>query len=251
MKMKSLLRRLPPPFIARLLYLRDLSRTVTRSRGLIDRECNICGYKGRFLGFGSPLRYDAICPRCCAAERHRLLLMYLQQRSTEIEGKHVLHFAPEYAIKNFVVQYCASYTGADIVSRPDCVTLDIEKVQQANESFDVIFCSHVLEHVDDTKALDEMHRILRPGGTAFLMSPIIEGWDETYENAEIDSADGREVHFGQHDHVRYFGHDLRDRIRAADFLLEEFTATEPAVTRFGLARGEKVFIARKPLAGGA
>jgi hypothetical protein len=77
------------------------------------------------------------------------------------------------------------------------------------------------------------------------MTPVVEGWDETYENQAITSPAGRELHFGQHDHVRFFGRDFRDRVRRAGFTVSDFTATEPDVSRHGLSRGEKLFIASK------
>ncbi len=86
--------------------------------------------------------------------------------------------------------------------------------------------------------------MLSARGVAVLMVPIVEGWRETYENPEIADPAGRTLHFGQRDHVRYYGADFRDRVRNAGFALEEFTAVEPHVARHGLNRGEKIFIAR-------
>ena len=106
--------------------------------------------------------------------------------------------------------------------------------------------SHVLEHVDDKRALAELFRITSPGGNVILMFPIIEGWDQTYENPSVQSAAERIIHFGQDDHLRYFGRDVRTKIREAGFSLEEFTAEGPSVIRHGLLRGEKIFIDRKP-----
>lgn len=110
----------------------------------------------------------------------------------------------------------------------------------------MVICSHVLEHVDDRRALSELYRVLRPGGLCILLTPIIEGWDTTFENAAINRPEDRSVYFGQFDHVRYYGADLRARIGAAGFALSEFTAVEPFVTRHGLIRGEKLFLAERP-----
>jgi hypothetical protein len=103
-----------------------------------------------------------------------------------------------------------------------------------------------LEHVDDKRALSELFRILEAGGIVVLMFPIVEGWDRTYENPAVNGPANRLLHFGQEDHVRYFGRDVRARIQAAGFTLEEFTAEEPLVHLHGLVRGEKVFVARRP-----
>lgn len=111
---------------------------------------------------------------------------------------------------------------------------------------DLIICSHVLEHVtDDRRALEEMRRILRPGGDAILLAPIVEGWAETYENGNVTTDAERHRHFEQFDHVRYFGADLRDRIRRAGFRLDEFTADGRASAEYGLDRGEKIFKATR------
>jgi ubiquinone/menaquinone biosynthesis C-methylase UbiE len=113
-------------------------------------------------------------------------------------------------------------------------------------SLDCVVCSHVLEHVDDNKALKEIYRVLKPGGVALIMLPIIEGWHQTYENAEVTTPKARQLHYGQSDHLRYYGADVRDRIRAAGFVLDEFTAEGPTVPTYALQRGEKLFIARRP-----
>jgi SAM-dependent methyltransferase len=99
--------------------------------------------------------------------------------------------------------------------------------------------------VDDRKALAEIHRILKPGGVALIMLPVIEGWAATYENPLVTGAEDRKRHYGQSDHVRYYGADVRDRICAAGFGLEEFTAEGEDVLIYALARGEKVFVATR------
>jgi ubiquinone/menaquinone biosynthesis C-methylase UbiE len=103
----------------------------------------------------------------------------------------------------------------------------------------------VLEHVDDTKALAEIYRVLKSKGVALIMLPVIEGWARTYENPRVKTAEERKRHYGQADHVRYYGADIRDRIKAAGFALDEFTAEGEDVLTYALQRGEKVFIATK------
>jgi hypothetical protein len=91
-----------------------------------------------------------------------------------------------------------------------------------------------------------MFRVLAPGGLALLMFPLVDGWDATYENEQARSPKDRLLHFGQKDHVRFYGNDVRERIRNAGFSLAEFTAEEPLVTIHALRRGEKLFLGRKP-----
>jgi predicted SAM-dependent methyltransferase len=113
-------------------------------------------------------------------------------------------------------------------------------------SVDIIIANHVLEHVDDGRALAEIFRVLRSCGELVCMVPLVEGWCETYENPAITSPTDRERHFGRYDHVRYYGSDFRQRVRAAGFALREITATPDDVIDHRLTRGEKVFVGLKP-----
>lgn len=111
---------------------------------------------------------------------------------------------------------------------------------------DLIIANHVLEHVDDAKATKELSRILRPNGILLCMAPIIEGWLTTYEKPDIATDEKRMLHFGQEDHVRFYGRDFRDRISKGGLSLsEEITAQGEDVIRHGLVRGEKVFVFHK------
>jgi SAM-dependent methyltransferase len=214
--------------------------------GVFPRECNICGYSGKFVGYGRPLRLDARCVSCGSLERHRLLKLWLENAPDQVRGRDVLHFAPEPSVTGMLKPIARTYVTADIDPHEAEIQIDIENMSLPDRSFDCIFCSHVLEHVDDRRALAEMHRVLRPGGVAVLLTPVIEGWERTYENAAVRDPAARRLHFGQEDHVRYFGADIRSRIHDAGFDVEEFTALEPFVSTYGLNRGEKVFLARVP-----
>jgi SAM-dependent methyltransferase len=217
--------------------------------GAFPRECSVCQHAGRFLAFGQPPRFDAMCPSCGSLERHRLLALWLQGQKKALAGKTVLHFAPEEVIGELLRDAGASYIDADSAPGKAGRILDLEDIDLADESIDIVLCSHVLEHVDDKRALAEIRRVLSPGGQALLMFPIVEAWDQTLEEGpltgSIDSKADRVLYFGQHDHVRYYGRDVRDRISGAGFDLEEFVSREPEVSRFGLCRGEALFIARK------
>ena len=94
--------------------------------------------------------------------------------------------------------------------------LDIQAIAVPDASYDCVVCSHVLEHADDAKALCEIYRVLKPGGVALIMLPVIEGWATTYENPAVTSPEDRKKrHYGQADHVRYYGADMRNRIMGA------------------------------------
>jgi predicted SAM-dependent methyltransferase len=156
-----------------------------------------------------------------------------------------LHFAPE----SVLVKYFSSfnpieYITADLCNNADVVE-NIEKISFNDNSFNIVFCSHVLEHVDDKKAFKEIFRVLKPGGKLITMIPICEGWDITYENKDITTDNGRVLHFGQRDHVRYYGRDFVSRVESAGFTVNSFTGSPEEVIRYGLIRGEKIFVCQK------
>lgn len=204
--------------------------------------CPCCGVESRFALYGVPPRNNAMCPNCLAMERHRLLAIFFQQRPEIFVSRRVLHIAPEAAIRRQIEPRAGAYTAGDLIPRPGDAPIDIEKLSFDDSSFDLVICSHVLEFVDDRAALLEMHRVLAFGGLLILMIPIIEGWERTFEDATIKSPRDRLLHFGDIANLRLYGRDLRNRIRAAGFRLNEFTAEEPQVSKHGLLRGEKLFL---------
>lgn len=147
----------------------------------------------------------------------------------------------------FIGDRVARYETADLSARRKVThQVNIEATGLPDAEYDRIICSHVLEHVDDAKALGEMRRMLKPGGKLAIMTPVVEGWARTYENPNVDGPVDRNLHFGQSDHVRFYGRDVRDRIRAAGFDLGEYAAIEPDVLTYGLMRGEVLFVATRP-----
>jgi SAM-dependent methyltransferase len=223
-----------------------VSQTVDRLQGQFPRQCPICGYAGYFHAAGSPPRFDAECPGCHSLERHRLLFLSCFMGNRFGHRGTLLHFAPEAVLRGILESMGTGYITADI-SMPDVdLCLDIEDIRLATASIDAIICNHVLEHVDEARALGELFRVLTPGGTLYCMVPIVEGWARTYEDPSITTSEERTLHFGQCDHLRWFGRDFRERIVGAGFALDEFTASGKDVAKYGLSRGETVFICRKP-----
>ena len=208
--------------------------------------CPCCGHAGRFR----PEPHMAMaksCPGCGSLERQRLFALALQRGFMTFAGAEVLHFAPDPAIARLVAaQAPARQSSADAAAGRAERVLDIQAIAMPDRSVDRVICLHVLEHVDDRRALAELFRILRPGGQAVIMVPVAEGWSETYENPAVNSERERAAHFGQADHVRYYGADVRGRIAEAGFALSEFTASGEDAARYLLARGERVFLASKP-----
>lgn len=226
----------------------EVWRTIEGRRNLRDTECPCCGFFGKFDSFGlDKVRMGANCPRCQSKERHRLLALAMADGFIDFGGHDVLHFAAEPVVGTMIKSKApARYVTADLEAASD-LQLNIEAIALPDQSFDRVVCSHVLEHVDDSRALKEIRRILCPGGYAVLMIPIVEGWSTTYEDPAKTSEADRARYFGQYDHVRFFGADFRDRVRADGFDLDEYTAGPEVSPRYGLQRGEKVFKATRPL----
>lgn len=231
--------------------LRSGLRTMRFLFGRFPRECPVCGYKGHFFAYANPLalgiNIDSLCPRCLSHERHRLLVIADREHNL-FANKDILHFAPELGLKTYIgSKQPRRYVTCEFGGRGADLDINIENIDLRSNEFELVVCCHILEHVDDHRAIPELFRIIREGGMLIAMTPVIEGWPETFEDhSKQNTQDDRILYFNQHDHVRFFGSDLRNRLRQAGFELEEYTAVEPDVSRFGLIRGEKVFLCRKP-----
>ncbi|HEX8644013.1 MAG TPA: class I SAM-dependent methyltransferase [Allosphingosinicella sp.] len=209
-----------------------------------EGECACCGYCGPFLP--ATLTPAWQCPKCLSLFRHRLLALAARRGFVGFRGLRVLHFAPEEAIARLILEQApASYVSADLQPGRADIVLDLEAIDLEDGSVDMVVASHVLEHVDDRRALGEIARILAPGGRLVAMVPIIEGWAETYEIDGVSDAAAQTEHYGCPGHLRYYGRDFRDRVAAAGFALDEFTAEGADSVRYRLKRGTKVFLATK------
>lgn len=217
--------------------------------------CPVCGGAFRkFLPYGRlRSRANALCPRCLSLERHRLIWLYLKERTDFFQKtKDVLHIAPEACfIRPFDKQHGAHYITADLDSPWAKVKMDIQVMPFTDNSFDVVLCNHVLEHVeDDQQALREIYRVLKPGGFAILQVPFFAPVPEvTFEDRHIVTPAEREKYFGQSDHVRRYGKDYISRISASGLRAEEVPFAEQlgeaVCRRHGLVPDEKIYIGRK------
>ncbi len=236
--MRSIVKPLIPQFVF------DLRTIYNSTRPLAKRLCPICGYEGYFGNFGRPPRLDARCLECGSLERHRLFWIWFKGEKQKL-AEPILHFAPEAILESKFRQIFKNYKTADLFAKAD-LQLNMESIDIESATIETVICNHVLEHVDDKKALSEIYRILSNDGVLICSVPIVEGWEKTYENKSAKTAFDRELHFGQHDHVRYYGRDFRDRLKLAGFnKVEEHTAEGDAVLKYGLLRGEKFFICSK------
>ena len=221
---------------------RSIDHVTGLAFGKTERECPICGYKGTF----SPVRHkpEIWCPSCDSRPRHRLLKLWMDRAMELPANARVIHFAAEPWVRAELEGRGATYQTADINDLFE-LQLDITEIDLPDGSVDMVMANHVLEHVDDAKAFAELHRILTPGGQAVITVPMIEGFDQTYEDPAHNTPDLRKLYYGDPTHLRWYGRDFRDRFAAPGFTVTEFTALEPDATQYALHRGEKVFIGRK------
>lgn len=219
-------------------------------------NCPVCGRSfSKFLPYGriNP-RPNALCPNCLSLERHRLIWLYLKEKTPFFNSRlHVLHIAPEACfMRTFEKQHAENYITADIESPLAKVKMDIHKIPFPENTFDVLLCNHVLEHVeDDLQAAREIHRVLKPGGFAILQVPFFHPVPETtLEDKSATDPRQREKLFGQDDHVRRFGKDYARRLERSGLTVTEDTfvneKTDEERKRFGLVKGEVIFVGRKP-----
>ena len=208
-----------------------------------------------FLPYGyiNP-RPNVLSPGTFSLERHRLLWLYLEQKTTFFNPKNnlnVLHVAPEQAFyKRFKKQKNLNYTTTDLHSPLADVKADICELPFSDNTFDFIFCNHVLEHViDDTKAMKELFRVLKPNGTGIFQVPQNLTLDKTFEDPSITDPKERERLFGQYDHLRVYGKDYFDRLRSVGFKVNEIDYTsrfsQEKINYYRLSKGEIIPVCTK------
>lgn len=212
--------------------------------------CSVCSHTYRsFLPYGrlAP-RQNALCPSCLSLERHRLIALYLKEHTNfYTPGLKVLHVAPEHCfIKQFESLHKENYITGDLFSPLAKVKMDVHEIPFEDNTFDVVFCNHVLEHVeDDRKAVKEMKRVLKPGGFAILQSPVDYRVEKTYEDPTITDPLEREKAFGQNDHVRLFGKDYGQRLAESGLTIKEYKVanecSQEQIARYRLDKGEILY----------
>jgi len=239
---KSIARRvIPGRLLAEYEYLlRGI--VAIRYRGNRHR-CNICGYGLR--AFVELNEDEHLCPRCGSSSRARRLYVILENEVNSEEK--ILHFSPPGAIRRAYesrsdIQYITTdYAGEFAADK--CI--DITDIDESDNMYDRIICYHVLEHIEeDRKAMMELFRILKPGGSCFIQTPFSE---EMYEDELIIASEERLIHFGQADHVRVYSVEgLQDRLTEQGFNVEILVMNGDTDDYFGLCPGENVLKACKP-----
>jgi SAM-dependent methyltransferase len=265
--MEKLIRKIIPASILSTIRILLKTPVLIRHKGK-HYQCPICGYRSRewkVIGNASPVNADlkiigaglrkAGCYKCNSTDKDRLKYLYLEEFfKKRKEYGTILHFAPERGIYNFInKQRYTEYITADLFPdnfryfAPQIKKMDIQNIPLEEGTVDLLICSHVLEHIpDDTVAMKELYRVLKPGGTAILQVPISAILEKTKEDFSIVTEEGRTMAFGQSDHVRVYGQDYFDRLSSVGFFVEKINqCTDEKKIYFGLNPKETLFIATK------
>ncbi|PKA82301.1 methyltransferase family protein [Ulvibacter sp. MAR_2010_11] len=207
----------------------------------------------KFLPYGyEKVRENVLSPGTLSLERHRLFWLFLKNETSFFSERHkVLHFAPEQAFySRFRKMKHLDYTTTDLNSPIADIKADICNLPFEDNSYDFIICNHVLEHIpDDTKAMQELYRVLTPGGTAILQVPYDAERSVTFEDDSITDPKERARIFGQYDHVRVYGIDYFEKLASVGFKVEavDYTKSLSAadIDRYRLAKGELLPVCTK------
>jgi predicted SAM-dependent methyltransferase len=225
--------------------------------GTENNCCPLCSNEFRmFLPAGTVVRRNAACPHCYSLERHRTIGMFFESQTNLYDGEKpikLLHFAPERCFMEKFntfpnIDYYPVDFNPDVYGIRDVV--DIQEIQYQDEMFDCIICSHVLEHIpNDNAAMKELFRCLKTGGVAFIDVPIDESLDSTLENPEYNTPELRQTHYGQDDHLRYYGNDFISKLVCVGFSVEKAEPnrkfSDMELLRYGISRYEKIFVCTK------
>ena len=207
----------------------------------------------RFLPYGyAKVRENVLAPGTLSLERHRLFWLYLKNETTFFSAPlRVLHFAPEQAfVQKFKKQKNLTYTTTDLNSPIADVKADICDLPFKDNSFNFIICNHVLEHIpDDTKAMQELYRVLAPAGTAVVQVPYDAKREITFEDNTITDQSERTRIFGQYDHLRVYGMDYFKKLSSIGFDVNALDYTSGIssddIERYRLCKGELLPVCKK------
>lgn len=244
---KSILNTIPRPWLIKAGYLvRPIIALSLKGNTFTDPIDDKSFRKFLPYGYGKQ-RENALSPSTLSLERHRLMWLFLKNETnffTSEKKLNVLHIAPEQCfLKIFRKQKNLKYTTSDLESPIADVKADICDLPFDDNSFDVVFCNHVLEHItDDEKAMQELYRVLKSGGFGIFQIPQDLSRATTFEDDTITDKKERAKIFGQYDHVRVYGRDYFDKLRSIGFKVDEIDYTKKIapkeLERFCLMKNE-------------
>ena len=250
--------RLPAKWLTRFrIYKKKFIRWRAKGNSVI---CPICKASFKtFDSYGSPKRYNAKCYDCFSLERHRLVWLYLLEKTDLVNSTkplRVLHTAPAGCLySRFSTipswDYVASDLQPEYFADAEVTKVDLCNIPFEDEAFDVVISIHVLEHIpDDHKAMREIFRVVKKGGQCILQVPIDYDLASTYEDDTLQLPHERKKAFGQEDHVRQYGRDYPLRLAAVGFKVKEddyvSQFNEQDRFRYGLDPTERVYLCQKP-----
>lgn len=217
--------------------------------------CPCCGWKLRaFTAGGVSLKQRELsyCPRCNSKARHRRIWLFLEERTNLFSAQlRLLEVGPKFSFaRRFLKMTNLNYVAGNLQKHPNTnLRLDVTSLPLFSDSFDALICVHVLEEViNDQLAMDEMYRVLKPGGWAVISVPT--NMDaRTYEDWSIVQPDERQRAFGEPAHVRVYGYDLKDRLRSSGFEVKVDLSSDMPIekrSKYGLRNDENIFYCRKP-----
>ncbi|MEC5156466.1 class I SAM-dependent methyltransferase [Chryseobacterium sp. MP_3.2] len=249
---KFLLNKIPRPLLIKAsIIARPLIVLFFKGNQFTDPIDNKSYRKFLPYGYGKQ-RENALSPGTLSLERHRQMWLYLKNETDFFTQNYkILHIAPEQEfLRKFKKMKNLDYTSADLYSPIVDVKADILDLPFENESFDVVFCNHVLEHIeDDQKAMSELYRVMKKGGWGIFQVPMKNSLEKSYEDFSITDPKERQKHFGQYDHVRWYGMDYFSRLENAGFTVDinfyskKFSSEERQ--KFGLLENEILPIVSK------
>ena len=241
---KIILNTIPRPILIKLSYVaRPLMAFNLRGNSYTDPIDNRSFRK--FLPYGyENQRENVLSPSTLSLERHRLLWLYLKNETDFFTTKKkVLHMAPEQCFVNRFKDLEHEYITADLNSPIADIRANITDLPFEENTFDIIFCNHVLEHIqDDTKAMKELYRVMKKGGMGVFQIPQDLNRETTFEDNSITDKKERAKIFGQYDHVRIYGLDYFTKLRSIGFKVEEVNYSQKISAelsrRYRLMEGE-------------
>ena len=249
---KLILNSIPRPILIRLSYIARPVLAFFLKGSTFTDPIDGKSFK-TFLPYGyGHQRNNVLSPSTLSLERHRLLWLYLKNETNFFsDNLKVLHFAPEQAFyKRFKKMTNLDYVTTDLNSPLADVKADICNLPFKDNEFDVILCNHVLEHIlDDTKAMQELYRILKKRGMGIFQIPQDLNREQTFEDDSITDKKERAKIFGQYDHVRVYGKDYFDKLRRIGFEVQEVDYTKSfsklEIEKYCLAQGEIIPVVSK------
>ena len=225
--------------------------------------CPICGNISEFIDFGKPRRKNVRCTHCRSVERHRQVWLFFKKmfkKELETRNMSVLHFAPEPAFYKYFSKFDnvdyypvdlepESYERRNIKIREQ---VDMQEMPFPDGKFDLIYASHVLEHVpDDIKAMNELYRVLKYGGRCVLLVPLRYSLEKTIEKEEYNTPELRIKHYGQANHLRRYGLDFKDRLESIGFKVTPMDAEDIVPSdierKFYRTGRNRIFLCKKEL----